>query len=149
MSAICASPTGAQSGVGGRVCGDILGVRIGSTLAEARARLGTLGTLDGRDTRDGGRKETVTLNGGRYGTVAFRTDASGRVVWVTGFVRPGQEIPFEELGERKLAARWTESAATWDPPGPTPYRVLAKGSAGKARVVTLLLVLPADLERTV
>lgn len=142
LAPVCAAPCAAQAVAHGRVTEDILGVRIGSTLEEARMLLDALGSRDGRETRDGGRKEAVALKASRYHSVAFRSDNTGRVVWITGFVRSGAEIPFEELGDRSIATRWGASAATWDPPGPVRYRVMAKGSAGKASVVTLLLVLP-------
>lgn len=116
----------------------ILGVGIGTTLEEARARLGPLGTSAGRDTREGGRKEAWTLTGTDFATIALKTDKRGRVLWVSGFVRPGQEIPFSQLGDLTLATL-KKGQAVWNVPTPAGgYRLVAKGEADRAGVVYLL-----------
>ncbi|MBC8122452.1 MAG: hypothetical protein H7Y22_11510 [Gemmatimonadaceae bacterium] len=116
----------------------ILGVGIGTTLEEARARLGSLGTSGGRDTREGGRKEAWTLTGTDFATIALKTDNQGRVLWVSGFVRPGREIPFAQLGDLTLATL-KAGQAIWNVPTPDGgYRLVAKGEADRARVVYLL-----------
>ena len=117
----------------------ILGVRIGATLDEARAQLERLGTPAGRDTRDGGRKEAWTLDGTEYGSVAIKTDGRGRVVWVTGFVRLGREIPFSGFGDLSRAISPSGSRAVWDVRDRrNDYRLILRGTDGKAQVVTLL-----------
>lgn len=133
-----AGRAGAQAG-GAKVADSILGVRIGSSLEEAHARLKDLGTVGGRATREGGRKEAWTLKGGDFTSVAYKTDAAGRVVWLTGFVRPGREIPFSQLGDLARATGKDETQAAWtvETPG-GGYRLVAKGPNGRARVVYLL-----------
>ncbi|HEU4595792.1 MAG TPA: hypothetical protein VFS10_11680 [Pyrinomonadaceae bacterium] len=134
-----AGRAGAQGG-GAKVLDSILGVRIGSSLEEAHAKLKDLGTVGGRATREGGRKEAWTLKGGEFTSIAYKTDASGRVVWLTGFVRPGKEIPFSQLGDLARANGKDETEAAWtvEAPGGGGYRLVAKGPKGKARVVYLL-----------
>ena len=129
----------AAQGGGAKVVDSILGVRIGSSLEDAHAKLKDLGTVGGRATREGGRKEAWTMKGGEYTSVAYKTDASGRVVWLTGLVRPGKEIPFRQLGDLARATGRDDNEAAWtvETPG-GGYRLVAKGPGGKARVVYLL-----------
>lgn len=130
----------AQTG-GVKVLDSILGVRVGSSLAEAHEKLKDLGTFGGRATREGGRKEAWTLKDGEFSSVAYKTDAAGRIVWVTGFVRPGKEIPFSKIGDLARAAASDETEAAWNVEahgGARSYRLVAKGPKGKARVVYLL-----------
>jgi hypothetical protein len=117
----------------------ILGVRIGATFNEARAQLDHIGTSAGRTTRDGGRKEAWNLRETDFSNIALKTDAKGNVVWVSGFLRPGREIPFDKLGELTLAKGATDSQAIWNVETPAGgYRLVAKGQNGKAGVVYLL-----------
>ena len=36
------------------------------------------------------------------------------MVWITGFVRPGKEIPFAQLGDLSLAKVATNTRAVWN-----------------------------------
>lgn len=136
---LCSAADGAGSSVSAGVTDSILGVKIGSTVKQARTRLTRYGTGGGRDTREGGRKEAWTLDGSPFSSVAFKTDRQGRVLWVTGFLRPGQEIPFLELGTPSRAARLGASQAIWNVALPEGgYRLVAKGHDGKAGVVYLI-----------
>lgn len=127
-----------------RVADNILGVKIGMSLEEVHAKLSPLGEIGGRATRDGGRKEAVTLKGTQYTSVAYQTDGKGRVKWVTAFVRPGKEIPYTDIGDLARATRQSEQEAVWNVERPEGnFRVMAKGFQGKATVVHLLsLALP-------
>jgi hypothetical protein len=119
--------------------GELLGVRVGMPLGEARALLDRLGTGGGRDTRSGGRKEVWALSGTDFQYVSLKADGRGRVVWVSGFVRPERAIPFDRLGDVGAAAEASGSVAIWNvAAGPTPYRLVAKGRDGRAAVVYLL-----------
>lgn len=122
-----------------RATDSILGIRIGMSLEEVRAKLGPLGTAGGRATREGGRKEAWTLKRTDYSSIAFKTNPKGLVVWVTGFLRPGKEVPFSDLGDISRAFRATDSQAIWNVKTPDGgYRLVAKGQNGKARVTYLL-----------
>jgi len=117
----------------------LLGISIGTTLEDARARLTQIGTGGGRDTRDRGRKEAWTLKETDYATLAFKTDGKGKVSWVSAFVRPGKEIPFSKLGDPTTAASVSDSQVIWNiETSQGGYRLVAKGVKGKASVVYLL-----------
>jgi len=137
-----------------RVVNSILGIGIGIKLDIVRAKLDRLSTRKGRESlegqekqqeeaeeREGGRKEAWTLTSTNYATLAVKTDDKGRVVWVTGFVRPGQEIPFAKLGDLSSATTSNDARAIWNVATPRGgYRLVAKGQDGKARVVSLLFL---------
>jgi hypothetical protein len=117
----------------------ILGVEIGASLQEAHTRLDTLGEAGGRDTREGGRKEVWTLKETEFSSIALKTNKAGKTVWVTGFVRPGKEIPFSQLGKIAVATLKSETEIVWNVASPKgDYRLVAKGRDGKAFVIYLL-----------
>ncbi|HYN86445.1 MAG TPA: hypothetical protein VER32_14440 [Pyrinomonadaceae bacterium] len=128
-----------------RVTDSVLGVGVGTTIEEAHARLKDLGTVGGRATRDGGRKEAWTLKETDFTSVAYKTDAKGRVQWVTGFVREGREIPFEKLGDPARAVASGDTEIAWSVERPEgDYRLVAKGPNRRARVVYLLSLATKD-----
>ena len=117
----------------------LLGIHIGTTLGEVRAKLTPIATGGGRDTNDGGRKEAWTLKETDYATLAFRTDSKGKVAWVSAFVRPEREIPFSTLGDLSRATDVTDSQAIWNVRTPMGgYRLVVKGAHRKAQVIYLL-----------
>lgn len=128
-----------------RVTDSVLGVRIGTTIEEAHALLKDLGTVGGRATRDGGRKEAWALKETDFTSVAYKTDAKGRVQWVTGFVREGREIPFEKLGDPASAVASADTEIAWSVERPEgDFRLVAKGPNRRARVVYLLSLATKD-----
>ncbi len=117
----------------------ILGVKIGDTIDQARAKLNPLGTNDGRATREGGRKEAWTMKETDFVSVALKTNSAGRIVWITGFLRPGREIPFAKLGDLSQAQVASDSQAIWNVAHPNGgYRLVVKGPNGKGRVLYML-----------
>ena len=117
----------------------IAGVQAGATAEEARAALAPLGTVVGRDARDGGRRDVWALASGDFASVAVTTDARGKVVWVTGFLRPGREIPFSAFGDLETAFGRSDVRAVWEARNAHgAYRLSVRGVDGKARTVTLL-----------
>jgi hypothetical protein len=115
------------------------GIGIGTTIDQARTLLARIGTGGGRDTRDGGRKEAWTLKETDFTTIAFKTNGSGRVVWISAFVRQGKEVPFSKFGDLTKATDLTKSEAIWNVGNERGgYRLVAKGAEGKASVVYLL-----------
>lgn len=133
-------PAGAQDRAKPQKIADsILGVRVGASLKEVSARLAPLGTAGGRATRDGGRKEAWSLRETDFSHLALKTDAGECVVWVTGFLRPGREVAFSELGDLSLATSVTGSRAVWDVATPEGgYRFIARGRNQQAQVVQLI-----------
>lgn len=129
------------------VADSLLGVHIGDSLDQAHARLDGLGVNDGRDTRGGGRKESWRLEDSPFTSIALKTNGDGRVVWLSGFVRPESGIPFAELGDLSLAQRSTVSQAIWNVEAEQDsYRLVAKGQDGKASVVYLLSLYVPPIE---
>ncbi len=134
----------AQTGNHSWVNDSILGVRIGMSLEDARKKLEPLSiATDLRETDEGnnerGTKRAWRMKGTDYTSVALKTNAKGRVVWVTGFVRPSKELLFSALGDTSLAVRATDSQAIWNVETPNGgYRLVAKGQNGKAGVIYLL-----------
>ena len=144
----------AQKGQRTQVTDSILGVGIGASLEEAHAKLDRLRTRKARSgreeskeeareeqehEREGGRKEAWALRATNYLTVALQADREGRVVWITGFVRPGKEIPFAKVGNLSSATAVTNTRAVWNVATPSGgYRVIARGQDGRARVVSLI-----------
>lgn len=115
------------------------GIGIGTSLEDARSILNRIGTGGGRDTRDGGRKEAWTLKETEFATIAFKSNAAGRIVWLSAFVRPGKEVEFTKFGEPAKATSWSESQAIWNVGSVRGgYRLVAKGMEGRANVVYLL-----------
>lgn len=94
---------------------------------------------------DEGHQEAWTLRGTPYARVALAADDKGHVLWITGFVRPGQEMPFAQLGDTNLAAATSPSFAVWNVIIPHKlYRVVARGNRGKASVVSMLTLAAAN-----
>lgn len=76
-----------------------------------------------------------------YNSIAYQADAGGRIQWVTGFVRKGREIPFEKFGDLSQAAYKSDQEVVWNVLRPEGnYRLIARGSGGKAVVVHLLAI---------
>jgi len=134
----------ARDGKRARVARSILGVEVGASLEEAHEKLEALGTSSSKESgeeRDGeeGRKEAWTLRETDYSALALGADDEGRVVWVSGFVRPGRDIPFSDLGDVASAVHSSDMQVVWNVETPDGgYRLVAKGSGGRARVVYLL-----------
>jgi hypothetical protein len=151
---VLASPVLAQQSQQTLVIDSILGVGIGTSLDQAHEKLDRLSKREGRheavteqEEPKGSRKEAWALRGTNYVTVALKVDREGRVVWITGFVRPGKEIPFAKLGNLSSATAVTKARAIWNVATPNGgYRVIAKGQNGKARVISLLSLATAPVQ---
>ena len=159
---LAASVGSAQKVERARVPDSILGVGIGSSLDDAHRKLDRLRTRKARSTheeseeeageeqeqkREGSRKEAWALRATNYATVALKADRAGRVVWITGFVRPGADIPFAKLGNLSSATLLTDTRAVWNVATPGGgYRVIAKGQNGRARVVSILSLASPPVE---
>ena len=116
----------------------IHGIRIGTTFEEAQKLLDPLGESGGVKTRDGGRRHAWTLREGELQSIALRATKEGKVKWVTGFYRSGQERPFESIGSLDKA-QFTPQEAIWNVVTDTgAYRIVAKGANKKASVVYFL-----------
>ena len=125
-----------------RAVRSILGVEVGAPLEEALEALGASSSEESEEEergREEGRKEAWTLRATDYSALALGADEEGRVVWVSGFVRPGRDIPFSDLGDVASAAHKSDMQVVWNVATPGGgYRLVAKGANGRARVVYLL-----------
>ncbi len=118
----------------------ILGVEVGMALSEARDRLRPLGRTDARELT-AGMKQVWRLDATGFEWVALRSDAEGRVVWITGRRRPGHELPFDAIGTPPRTQ--TDSTAVWNVDGRfAPERLTLSGTGRRAQVVTLSAVKP-------
>lgn len=125
----------------------IFGVSIGAKFTDVRLRLDQFGTSGGRDTRDGGRKEAWTLQETDFSYLTVRANKQGKIVWISGFLRPGKELPFTKLGDLALAKGATRAQAIWNVETPDGgYRLVAKGLDGKATVIYLLSLATPPIE---
>ena len=144
----------AQQGQQTLVIDSILGVGIGTSLDQAHEKLDRLSNRERRDEREtadeeheGSRKEAWALKATDYSTIALKVDREGRVVWITGWLRPGKEIPFAKLGSLSSATAVTESHAVWNVASPKGgYRLIVKGPNRKARVISLLSLATAPVQ---
>ncbi len=94
---------------------------------------------------DEGHQEAWKLRGTPYATLALASDDKGHVLWITGFARPGKELPFAQLGDTKQTAALSPSFAVWNVIIPhKSYRVVARGKGGKASVITMLTLAQAN-----
>lgn len=140
----------AQTANRSRVSDSILGVRVGTSFDAARKKIEPFSIASDRATDldeqkgERGIKRVWRLNGTDYTSVALKANKKGRVVWITGFVRPDKELLFSELGDAAVAMRATDSQAIWNIATPNGgYRLVAKGQNGRARVIYLLSLAPA------
>ncbi len=115
---------------------NVLGISVGSAASDVRGRLSPLGTVESRVTQDGGTKEVWRFKETGFAWIALKTSADGRVIWITGHRRPGDEIPFDELS-RDRPSTDTGAIAIWYVSGKSGgVRVTARGQERRARVIT-------------
>jgi len=83
--------------------------------------------------------EVWILKNSPYAKIVFAADDTDKVLWVTAFARPGQEVPFAQIGSLARAAASGPAFAVWNVISPRgSYREIARGQGGKAQVVSLL-----------
>ena len=132
--------------------GDSLaGIKIGMDRDDAHAALTAAGATspsadkdaDGKKSTsadpDGAAPEVWILKNSSYARVVFAADDNDKVLWVTAFARPGQGVPFAQIGSLARAAASGPAFAVWNVISPRgSFREIARGRGGKAQVVSLL-----------
>ncbi len=132
-----------------KVMKSILGVELGSTLEAAHAKLDKLCDSAHRpkeekedDADEGEQKVLWELSKTDYSFVFVKADDEGRITYVSGFLRPGKEIPFKKIGESAKAPVQNANMIAWDvlrPKRPL-YRVVASGQNRKAGKIMFFVV---------
>jgi hypothetical protein len=127
----------------------ILGLNLGSTLEEAHKKLDKLCDAAHRpkeeeeeDNKEGERKVLWELVGTQYGFVFVKADEKERITYLSGYLRPGKEIPFSKIGEMQKAPIQTPQLIAWDVvrPKQPPSRVIASGEHHKANSIMVFVV---------
>ena len=98
-----------------------------------------------------GHKILWQFGGTDYSAVYITVDDKELITSITGILRPGKEMPFDKIGETAKAPIKNGNSIVWDMlrPGQPSFRVLAKGTDGKAGTIARSVVLqkPAVMVR--
>lgn len=118
----------------------ILGLTIGSSMQEARARLDPLRENVGYtpdEKERSGRRVYWKLKGTDYDWVMAWGDPQGRITRIRGVLREGKWLPFREIGGSEKAAALSPAAAKWNlrAADGTRFRMVAQGADEKAQTV--------------
>ena len=94
------------------------------------------------EEREEGHKVLWQLAGTDYSAVYITADDKERIDSITGFLRPEKQMPFDAVGEVSKAPARDDQSVVWDVlrPGQPLFRVVAKGSNGKASSIRLFVV---------
>lgn len=132
-----------------KVMTGILGVELGSTLEKAHARLDPLNDparppKEQKEREEGSIEHKVLwqLKATDYSSIYVKADREGQIEYITGFLRPGRELPFEKVGEVAKAPVRSETTVVWDVlrRKRKPMRVVATGQKSRASVIKLFVV---------
>jgi hypothetical protein len=126
----------------------ILGIELDSSLDDAQAKLSPLSDsaqpATGEQSETGEREHKVVWRLAKtdFASVFLKADDKERITYIAGFLRPGKEVPFAEIGQLDKAPLQTESVVAWDVVRANRplIRVVARGSKGKANSITLFIV---------
>jgi hypothetical protein len=117
----------------------VLGIEMGMPIEAVREVLRPLGVPDSRPTREGGTKEVWRLNRTGFAWMALKADNTGRLVWLTGHRRSGNEVAFDSVGGTPQIA--TDDTAMWHTTGrEAQQRLTLRGRLRAGQVVTLAAV---------
>ncbi|MGI8889836.1 MAG: hypothetical protein ACR2G0_03515 [Chthoniobacterales bacterium] len=129
---------------------DILGLELGVSLEAARVKLNPLGTPgkpaleEGEKPEEGDEQHRVLWHLTRtdFKNVYVKTNDEDQLIYISGFIRAGKEIPFSKIGEVEKAPISSESAVAWDVVRPNKplLRVVARGENKKASSITIFYV---------
>ena len=130
----------------------ILGLELGSTLEQAHAKLDKLSdpAHPPKEEEEGPERKILwQLARTDYSAVFVKSDEKGRITYINAFLRPGKDIPFEEIGDTKKAPLQDVNTIAWEvlrPKRPL-FRIVAKGADRKANNITIFVVKRPGLER--
>jgi hypothetical protein len=130
----------------------ILGLALGSSLEQAHAKLDKLKdpsqpSKEEKEDSEKGEREPENrvlwqLAKTEYSAVYVKVDDKGHITYINGFLRPGQEISFDKIGETKKAPAQSSNVVAWDVirPNRPLFRVVASGKDRRANSVTIFFV---------
>ena len=97
---------------------------------------------DAGEEQEEGHKVLWQLAGTDYSAVYITADDKERIESITGFLRPEKQLPFAVIGEVSKAPVKGDDSVVWDVlrPGQPLFRVVARGSNGKAASIRLFVV---------
>jgi hypothetical protein len=128
----------------------LLGLDLDASLEKAHEILDPLGTPTQPSVEAAGeaeegeheRKVLWKLTKSDFSSILVKTDEQERVIYILGFLRPGKEVPFDQIGQTDKAPILTEHTAAWDVvrPDKSLLRVVARGEKRKASAITIFVV---------
>ena len=128
----------------------LLGLELDAPLEKAHEILDPLGNptqpsveaAGESEESENGRKVLWKLTKSDFSSILVKTDEQNRVTYMMGFLRPGKEIPFDQIGQTEKAPVLTEHTAAWDVvrSDKSLLRVVARGEKRKANAITIFLV---------
>ena len=126
--------------------GEILGVRIGMTMKEARAKLTPLRDPEApRDEREKfGTRAYWKLLETEYDWMMAWANAAGKITRLRAVVRPEKLKPFSEIGDLTRAVTITPNTAAWNVVRDgIAFRITALGNDGHAVRISMLAFDPS------
>lgn len=140
---------------------DILGVTVGTSLADARLKFSKFadsahppkeegdGSEAAAEREESEHKIVWELSKSDFATAFVKLDEHDHVTYVQGKFRSGKEVAFEKIGELSKAPVATPTVIAWDVirPNQPLIRVVADGVAGRAHTVTVFRVRHARAEK--
>ena len=140
-----------------KVMMSILGIELGMNLEQAHEKLDKLCDAAHRpkeekeeaEGEDGEHKVLWQLAKTNYAFVFIKADDKEKITYISGFLRPGKEIPFDKVGETKKAPIQNESTIAWDVVRAKHplFRVVASGANRKAANVMIFVVKRPGFEK--
>jgi len=128
----------------------LLGLALDTPLEKAHQILDPLGnptqpSVEATGEAEEGEKERKVLwklTKSEFSSILVKTDEEDRVSYMMGFLRPGKELSFDQIGQTEKAPILTEHTAAWDVvrPDKSLLRVVARGEKRKANTITIFLV---------
>ena len=128
----------------------LLGLELDATLERAHQILDPLGdpakpATEAKEDGEEGEKERKVfwkLAKSDFGSILIKTDEQERISYMMGYLRPGKEMPFDQIGETTKAPVLTDHTAAWDVvrPDKSLLRVVARGENGKANTISIFIV---------
>jgi hypothetical protein len=140
-----------------KVTTSILGLKLGSTLEQAHEKLDKLCDAAHRpkeekeeESEEGEQKVLWELARTDYSFIFVKANEKGQITYLSGFLRPGKEIPFARVGEPNKAPVRNPTTIAWDVlrQNQPHFRVVASGKDAKASSIMIFVVKRASVQAT-